>query len=268
MLGTRYEEYVNFTDNIPFVISFDITRSKSIRSNAVNWHDNVEIQLCTSGSGFVLLDGKKININVGDVVVANSNTFHYTGTDDTITYDCMIIDTEFCKQAGIDVSKILFKEHFYDNEIREIFGEIKVIKQNGDHLSSAKLRMLTLKLLVALCEKHTVSFNVVENKKSTHKTIKDTIIYIHKNYNRKLSLDEIAKSVYANKFTLTRAFKEMTGQTIFEYINIFRCRQAHQLINSGFSVSESAILCGFSNMSFFTKTFKRYIGYLPSECQK
>ena len=268
MLGTRYEEYVNFIDNIPFVISFDITRSKSIRSNAVNWHDNVEIQLCTSGSGFVLLDGKKINIKVGDVVVANSNTFHYTGTDDTITYDCMIIDTEFCKQAGIDASKILFEEHFCDYEIKEIFNEIKSIKHCGDHLASAKLRMLTLKLLIALCERHTISFNVIESKKSTHKTIKDTIIYIHKNYNRKLSLDEIAKSVYANKFTLTRAFKEMTGQTLFEYINVFRCRQAQQLIISGLSISESASLCGFSNMSFFTKTFKRYIGLLPSEYKK
>ena len=33
-------------------------------------------------------------------------------------------------------------------------------------------------------------------------------------------------------------------------------------------LSEAAMLCGFNNMSFFTKTFKQYIGTLPSEVKK
>lgn len=268
MLGTRHEEYVDFTDNVPFVISFDIKRSRSIYSTAVNWHDNVEVQLCTSGNGFVLLDGKRLEIGINDVVVANSNTLHYTGSDSILTYDCIIIDTEFCRLAGIDVSKLFFEEHFCDGEIVQLFNEIRSIMQSNDAFSSAKLRMLTLKLIITLCEKHVISFNTAEKKNSAHKTVMDTIVYIQKHYQRKISLEEIAKNVYTNKFTLTRVFKEMTGQTVFEYINIFRCGQASQLIRGGLSVSESAASCGFSNMSFFTKTFKRYIGYLPSEYKR
>jgi AraC-like DNA-binding protein len=268
MLGTRHEEYINFSNNIPFVAYFDIELSKTQYSTAVNWHKNTEIQICTSGDGYVLLDGRKMNITEGDLVIANSDVLHYTGTDTNITYSCIILDTEFALSSDIDLTRIRFEELFRDDKIANIFNEIRTIKESNDSFSIAKLRTLTLKLLILLCEGHLLDRSSYDGKSHSYKTVTNAITYIRKNYQNKLTLDEIAKNVFANKYTLTRNFKEMTGQTIVEYINTFRCNQAARLIDGGAGIAESARLCGFGNMSFFTKTFKQYIGCLPSEYKK
>lgn len=95
MLGTRYEEYLVFDDKLPFKFFTDITITPTTYSSEANWHENIEIQFCTEGSGYVLMDMQKHNISKNQVAVVNSNVIHHTNTNDKIKYDCLIIDTSF-----------------------------------------------------------------------------------------------------------------------------------------------------------------------------
>ena len=103
-----------------------------------------------------------------------------------------------------------------------------------------------------------------DTKKSHFEVIKKAIKYIRENYDKKLLLDEIAQNVYMDKYTLSREFKKTTNQTVVQYINSYRCKKASEYIADGMAVSQAALMCGFTNMSFFTKTFKRYMGCMPS----
>jgi AraC-like DNA-binding protein len=94
--------------------------------------------------------------------------------------------------------------------------------------------------------------------------VKAAIGYIRQSYDRKISLDELAKITYSDKYALCRNFKRLTGQTVVQYINLYRCQKAAEMITNGQTVAEAAHLCGFDNLSFFTKTFKHYMGALPS----
>lgn len=120
-------------------------------------------------------------------------------------------------------------------------------------------------MLIELREHHTLSEKVYTTQKRSFDAVKCTIKFIRTNYERKISLDEAAKNAFMNKYTLSCEFKKLTSQTIVQYINSYRCKKAAEYITSGTSVSEAARLCGFTNMSFFTKTFKRYMGAMPSE---
>ena len=91
---------------------------------------------------------------------------------------------------------------------------------------------------------------------------------IRENYNKKITLDEISKAVLCDKYALCREFKRLTGQTIIENLNNYRCIKAMGFLNEGYTVAKTAELCGFDNLSFFTKTFKKHIGKLPSEYKK
>ena len=69
MIGTRHEEYGFLTESVPFIFNTDLKRNRFNRSRENNWHDNLEIQICTEGSGTVLLDGKTFPFHKNDIVV-------------------------------------------------------------------------------------------------------------------------------------------------------------------------------------------------------
>jgi len=185
-----------------------------------------------------------------------------------LVYTCLIIDTDFCKRADIDPSRIKFMEMFHDEAVEKTILEIeRTHKNTDDPCRIAKLRMLTLSLLIALKENYALEYLAEAQNGLAYENVKTAIKYIRQNYMHKFSLDDLAASVYTNKYVLARQFKNVTRQSIVEYVNGYRCRQAELMISNGKSVSAAAELCGFSNMSFFTKTFKRFIGKLPSDCK-
>ena len=134
-----------------------------------------------------------------------------------------------------------------------------------DIFRTARLNEILIKMLIELREHYTLSKNEYNATKRSFDAVKCTIKFIRTNYERKISLDETAKNAFMDKYTLSREFKKLTGMTIVQYINSYRCKKAAEYITSGTSVSESARMCGFTNMSFFTKTFKLYMHKKPSE---
>lgn len=65
---------------------------------------------------------------------------------------------------------------------------------------------------------------------------------------------------------LQRKIKMLTDMTPVEFIRHIRLKAAHDLLTqSSLSVSEVAYKTGFNNLSYFTRTFKRTFGNLPSE---
>ncbi len=266
MLGTRYEEYTNFDENLPCRLELGITRTSTTYSRETNWHDNLEIQICTEGNGTVQLDEKKYSVEQNDIIVVNSNVIHHTNTSDLIKYHCLIIDSDFCIQSGIPHTKLHFEPHIQSTSFLNLFKALENTYTNtADYCRIAKIKIIILQILIELYEKYLVEENTARTKTHSFQTIKNTISFIRINYSKKLTLDEISRAVLMDKYTLSREFKKITGQTIVQYINNYRCMKAAEYITDGESVADAARICGFQNMSFFTKTFKGYMNCLPSK---
>lgn len=63
-----------------------------------------------------------------------------------------------------------------------------------------------------------------------------------------------------------RLFREYTGTSPIAYRNDLRLHHAQTMLQSGeYNVSEAAQLCGFTNLSFFTRLYKRKFGCTPKE---
>lgn len=268
MFETRYEEYGKLGDNMPCVFLPDIKRTKLFCNKQTNWHENLEIQLCTFGSGYVLLNGEKYEMQKGDIIVVNSNVVHYTGADEDMKYNCLIIDSALCKAALIDHTQLYFETLIRNPVILELFGEIEKIYNSTDICKTAILQTAVLKILIELRKNHTVFEKSLPKINRHFEEIKKTIKYIRENYSTKITLDILAKNVYTDKYSLSKKFKEVTGSTIVQYINSYRCEKAIELIREGSPINEAALKCGFNNMSFFTRTFKTYTGKLPSKYAK
>lgn len=263
MLGTRYEEYGSYS-KLPFILHIDIDRTPYNCSKEKNWHEDIEIELCSGGSGTVLLNGEKYEFKENDIVAIGSNVIHYTTTENRLTYTCLIISAQFCRQMEIDCSKMQFTPLIKSEKLISLLKSLtEAYTDNSLPCRTAKLNELVLKILIELVSSHSVSVPLPTAESRALKNVKATIRFIRENYSRKITLDEIAKTLYTDKYALCREFKKSAGQTIIEYANSYRCQKAADYITEGYTVAQAASLCGFENLSFFTKTFKKYMGKLP-----
>jgi len=96
--------------------------------------------------------------------------------------------------------------------------------------------------------------------------LKQVLEYIEENYAFPLTLEELAGSVGMSRKYFCRFFREMTHQTAFEYLNYYRIERAcYQLTTTDLSVTEVAYNCGFNDLSYFIKTFKKYKETTPKQ---
>ena len=90
--------------------------------------------------------------------------------------------------------------------------------------------------------------------------------YIDANYsNCELSMNDISGELCINQTYLRKMFKSETGMTLTEYITKIRLEKAKSIIlETGAGLTEVAEKVGYSDVSYFSKAFKKYFGVSPS----
>ncbi|NQZ06246.1 MAG: helix-turn-helix transcriptional regulator [Algicola sp.] len=77
------------------------------------------------------------------------------------------------------------------------------------------------------------------------------------------SLQQLASQLGASVFHLCRVFKKVSGQSIHQYKNELRLRQALGRIAQGDDLNHIALDLGYSSHSHFTTAFGRYFKHTP-----
>ena len=260
---TIFESHNLSTQKIPFVYHCD----SPVRSCMPNWHNNIEILYFTNGTGTAIIDSEEYKVSANDIFIINSNNIHAVHSKDTISYHCLIVDSDFCAANGINCTEIEYDglirsekaEALYKKAISELDGNAP-FKEAGCKAAVLELMTYLSRNFASAVSKKTIS------EKNTSENIRLAIGYIRSHLNEKLNIEEIADEVGLSKYHFAREFKKVTGFTIVSYINTLRCRKAKKLLQKNEqSIHEIALKCGFENDSYFSKTFKKHMGLLPSE---
>lgn len=131
---------------------------------------------------------------------------------------------------------------------------------NDDILSGM---MITLLSMICM-ERHSV-----ERRDSSEQVAQRLFEYIHANYNKKISIDDIADKLNYHKSYLNRCVKKQTGQSLYKCLVEYRLEQAMQfLMYTDISVAEVAEKVGFSGPKGFSTAFKNQFGISPSRVKK
>lgn len=82
------------------------------------------------------------------------------------------------------------------------------------------------------------------------------------------TIARLAREVGLNEKSLKAAFRAHVGQSIHAYLTQMRVEAAANLLVSGQTVTETALSTGFTNLSHFSKTFRKVTGFSPSSLNR
>lgn len=99
-------------------------------------------------------------------------------------------------------------------------------------------------------------------------TVYNIIGYIDSHIGENLTVEKIADALYLNHDYVARIFKKYVHTTIKQYVRLERMTRAKNLLENGYSVSETQIQTGFNSYEHFFRTFKKLYGLTPKEYQK
>ena len=103
----------------------------------------------------------------------------------------------------------------------------------------------------------------------TVENLKKVLQYIGEHYGSPIRLSELAELVNMNEQYFCRYFKKNIGKTITEYINMIRVEKAATaLAETEDKIIDIASACGFDNIGYFIRRFKKEKDMTPSEYRK
>lgn len=96
--------------------------------------------------------------------------------------------------------------------------------------------------------------------------VSPVLLYLHRNYGQKLSLDGLARTFNTNRTTLTQRFHAATGLPVMTYLQRLRLNLAALMLrDTELSIDEIAVRVGFPNLSHFGRAFRKANGQSPSK---
>lgn len=122
-------------------------------------------------------------------------------------------------------------------------------------VASALVKLILLKLAEATDE-HALPTRMVESLDN----------YIRENYADDISNTEIGAIFGYHPFYVSKVLKDRKGMTLKQYVTRYKLKAARAMLeNTGKTINEIAEETGFSDASYFTKTFKGAFGETPKE---
>ena len=252
-----------------------------------NWHFHPEIELVyiSNGNGKRHIGNHISYFQNGDLILIGPNVPHYG-------FNLGISQNDQAKEVVLQFKLDFLGEQFFDApEFYEIVKLIELSKSgisfHGDtreevadlldsmfHMEAFD-KLLTLLRILRLLSKSEESSLLNANgvpiivQTQDNDRIAELYAFMRSNFQREISLSEIADQAAMTVPSFCRYFKKVTGKTFTQLLNEFRVVHACKLLSEGaMTISEIAFECGFNNFTNFNKQFKRITGQTPSAYRK
>ncbi len=104
-----------------------------------------------------------------------------------------------------------------------------------------------------------------EDKKDITGKIKN---YINSNYMLDVNVENLSCNMGYTRQHISRVFKKDMGMSVQQYLIKTRLENAQKMLLKGFSVYETAFMCGYNDAFNFSKSFKSMYNISPKQWQK
>jgi AraC-like DNA-binding protein len=272
-------EITPLTQNDCFTI---FTRVKKEFSFPLHYHEEFELNFIRNAKGAKRIVGDNIEvIDELELVLIGPNLYH-----SWFTHQCR---EEEIQEVTIQWHKDLFDDKFLGRNQLKFIRSMFERASRGISFSRETIQALAPRLL-SLDEKsgfdsvmelmsvlhdlsisrntRTLSNSGFTNEQFSYNSrrIEKAFLYMNNNYDKGVTLSEVARLVNMTEVSFSRFIKKRTGNTFIDSLNEIRLGHASKkLIDTTHSIAEISYHCGFNNISNFNRIFKKKKGCTPKE---
>ena len=229
-----------------------------------------EIIYLDYGKMNILLNGKILWLNTGEILLIRGGAYHSFKGHDEMPFDYLNI-----MFRGTLPEQLFNTPWQVDRRMREILLQLK---HESEFQESGFLEMagsLLTELAVLLIRKNSPStreksFELLSNRLHYESDkVEKACEIIRKNYNTALKEEEVANAIRISASHLRLLLRKNTGKNFKTLLHEYRIEAAkHFIRNEGYTFSEIALQVGFETPAFFYRLFKRHTGMTPKEYAK
>lgn len=251
-----------------------------------HWHGALEFSYVREGSMNMKIDDEEFVLRQGEGVFINTNALHmaWDAGEDCVYGTLLVSPSLFGEEnrglRGKYVDIILESRGLSYCIFRPAVPEqaelLRVMRGIDETYRSRREDGFELAIWSGLLEVWRLLFRQVQGQLDGAgvpdrkiRVLKDILRYLHQNYTRRITLDEIAAAVGISKSGCSHIFKSYMREPVFEYLMRYRIEQSLPLLASeDFNVTETALATGFSGGSYYSEVFRRFMGTTPQEYRK
>ncbi len=273
-------ECTPLTENDSFMI---FSRKKKSFDFPLHTHAEMELNFVMNAEGASRVVGNHYG-TIGNIelVLVSGDTPHAWFTDNcgsediyeiTLQFHANLFDESIMKRNSMAELKQLFEDArrgvlFSPEAAMQVRPLLEALYNKGGAGGMRPLLdMLTiLHLLSVSKDRQILSDNYFEDKSTNFHSVRleSVLRYLNDNFNRQLSLSQVASIVNMTEVSFCRFIKKVTGQTFVDMLTDIRLTHVtRMLIDTDMTIAEIAYCCGFNNMANFNRVFKRKKGVPP-----
>lgn len=247
---------------------------------AYHWHRETELLRILRGEFHLSLSGVDYLLKEGDVCYIPEGALH-GGTPVNCAYECIDFNIDFLLQQASFVQNYLHTIENQQTKVQPVFS----LEQPGILKCAARLfdaardknHGWELLVLAGLFDFYgtVIQKNFCEDSHTDNSSyqkavqVKLALEYIAENYQRPITLDDLAKISGLSAKYFCRYFNSIVHRTPIDYLNYYRIERACILLEQGNqSVTEVAYACGYNDSSYFVRSFKKYKNITPNQYAK
>ncbi|MFD2521421.1 AraC family transcriptional regulator [Emticicia soli] len=257
-------------------------RRKSNFDFPIHFHEEFELNFIENAKGAKRIIGDHIEvIDDLELVLVGSNVPHsWMGYESqkkdiheiTIQFHKDLFDEKFLQRNQLSFIRSLFERSgrgilFSAETILKIRPRLMALGQKSGF--DSVLELISILHYLSISENTrllTSSSFVNENVNFNSRRIERAFEYMRANYDKDISLADIAKIVNMAEVSFSRFIKKRTGKTFIDSLNDIRLGHATRfLIDTTYTIAEVSFKCGFNNLSYFNRIFKKKHSCTPKE---